>query len=157
MNKPTREEMLALALEHIAKLKPEPVADGFVNGPQSLLDAAKRIARDALKQSRFAAKPDVPLHTCSSQYKMRELPDPDCLACLPGERERTAVEQFQNRIVEMIGNGFTGFHLASGPNWHALSVEERCKFILQMWDARGTPLNFGDSRRAAALNGEAKG
>lgn len=49
------------ALKVISDLKPRPVAEGFVSGPQSLLDTAQRRAREALKECRAierrAAKP----------------------------------------------------------------------------------------------------
>ena len=48
---------------------------------------------------------------------------------------QTAVERFQERVVKMIGEGFRGFHFTSGPKWDGLTTEERCEFILQMWDS----------------------
>lgn len=41
-----------VALEEIAKMKPERVAEGFVTGPASLFMASQRIAREALKPKR---------------------------------------------------------------------------------------------------------
>jgi hypothetical protein len=57
----------------------------------------------------------------------------------------TAVERFQERVVEMIGKGFRGFHFTAGPKWDSLTTEERCEFILQMWDAPKKELDFKDS------------
>lgn len=58
----------------------------------------------------------------------------------------TAVVRFQQRIVDMIANGSMGFHLTVGGGWHELPIEDRCKYILRMWDAKGAPLDFKDSR-----------
>jgi len=41
---------LEAALRQIATMKPTPVTDEFVTGPQAMLDACQRIARDALRK-----------------------------------------------------------------------------------------------------------
>lgn len=50
-------ERLRAALTKIAKMKPEPIADGFVHGPALLLSNCQREAHDALK-SRHEQKSD---------------------------------------------------------------------------------------------------
>lgn len=47
-------ERLRAALETIAKMKPEPIAEGFVHGPTLLLSNCQRIAREALRRPRRA-------------------------------------------------------------------------------------------------------
>lgn len=63
--------------------------------------------------------------------------------------EKTAVRRFQERVVEMIDKGNTGWHISPGEKWHTLSTEERCDAILKMWDAPKTPIDFKDSYRRA--------
>lgn len=47
----------------------------------------------------------------------------------------TAVEKVQARLIEMIDQGYTMFHLSIGPKWNSLTIEEKCEALLQMWDA----------------------
>ena len=57
----------------------------------------------------------------------------------------SAVEQFQKRIVRMMDEGCTMFHLSVGSRWRTLSIEEKCAATLEMWDAKPKPLDFKDS------------
>lgn len=61
----------------------------------------------------------------------------------------TAVKRFQDRVVKMIEDGNTGWHISPGNKWHDLSIEEKCEAILAMWDAPRQPLDFKDSYRKA--------
>lgn len=47
----------------------------------------------------------------------------------------TAIEQVQTRLIEMIDQGCTMFHLSPGPQWYGLSIEKKCAALMQMWDA----------------------
>jgi hypothetical protein len=60
---------------------------------------------------------------------------------------KTAVQIFQERVVEMIDGGCHGFHFTPGPKWHGLPIEDKCEAILEMWDSRKALLDFKDSQR----------
>lgn len=47
----------------------------------------------AVSLARLAAPQAQEVHTCSSQYKMRELPDPDCKACTTVSRPNQRVPE----------------------------------------------------------------
>jgi hypothetical protein len=47
----------------------------------------------------------------------------------------SAVRKFQERIVDMMEEGLTMFHLSTGPEWAGLTIEQKCEATLQMWDA----------------------
>lgn len=47
----------------------------------------------------------------------------------------TRVDQLKDRIIDMIDKGCVRFGFSTGPEWGALSIEEKADAILKMWDA----------------------
>ncbi len=58
---------------------------------------------------------------------------------------QTAVQRFQDRVVQMIDKGNTGWHISPGEKWWTMTIEEKCESILQMWDAPRQRKDFVDS------------
>lgn len=47
------------------------------------------------------------------------------------------VDELKDRLIKMIDEGCTGWHISPGPKWHSMSIEDKAAAILQMWDAKG--------------------
>ena len=97
------------------------------------------------------------VRACEVQMKRMherlEMSDPPAPAqAVQEQRGRHAVERFQKRVVEMVRDGCVGFHFSSGPKWRDLTIEEKCAAMLEVWDAKGIPLDFKDSCRTSTVS-----